>query len=282
MGKKRDHVRNIVVISDLHCGCRLGLMPPQPRRVDDGGHYKPSEFQRKVWRWWREFWRWVEVTTHGEPYDLVLNGDAMDGTHHNSVTQVSHNLSDQMRIAKAVLQPRVACARNYYHIRGTEAHSGKSAQKEEELAESLGAVPNGYEQYARWELWKLLGVRNEILIHFAHHIGTTGSQAYESTAVLKELVDAYVEAGRWKKRPPDCIVRSHRHRSIQVQVPTANALGVSVVTPGWQGKTPFVWRIPGGRQSEPQFGGVLIREAPDGVWYVTPWVRSLDRTKPEA
>jgi hypothetical protein len=157
---------------------------------------------------------------------------------------------------------------------------GPSAQYEEALARELGAEPNGAGQYARWELWKLLGGQG-ILIHFSHHIGTTGSQAYESTAVLRELVEAYTEAGRWGERPPDVVVRSHRHRAIKIELPTANQQGVSLTTPGWQGKTPFVWRIPGGRQSQPQFGGVLLREAPDGVWYAQHWVRGIDRDEPE-
>jgi hypothetical protein len=35
---------------------------------------------------------------------------------------------------------------------------------------------------------------------------------------------------------------------------------MAIVTPGWQAKTPFAWKIPGARLSQPQFGGVLIRK----------------------
>jgi hypothetical protein len=273
-------VKNIIAVSDLHCGCRLGLCPPSGVKLDDGGHYYPSEHQAAVWQWWEEFWEWVETTTHGEPFDLVVNGDALDGVHHRAVTQVSHNIEDQVKIARVALETPARRARKYYHIRGTEAHVGPSAQYEERLARDLGAIPNPQGQHARWELWKLLG-DSGVLIHFSHHIGTTGSQAYESTGVLKELVEAYTEAGRWRKQPPDVIVRSHRHRNLTIMVPTKNQQGVSTVTPGWQLKTPFVWRLPGGRQSQPQFGGILIREAPDGVWYTTSWTRDLDRDEAE-
>jgi len=275
-------VNNLVVISDLHCGCRMGLYPCDTDVIlDEGVRYVPSEFQRAVWHWWVEFWKWVEVRTNGEPWDLVINGDATDGVHHGATTQISHNLTDQAAIARAVLEPIVAQARKYYHIRGTEAHVGKSGQEEERLAFELGAIPNKAGQYARYDLWKLVGEQNRARVHLSHHIGTTGSQAYESTAVLKELVESYVEAGRWGLQPPDVVVRSHRHRAIKVEIPTENTDGISMVTPGWQGKTPFVWRLPGGRQSEPQFGGVLIREAPDGVWFTTSFVRSLKREEPE-
>src|SRR5947208_2195784 len=124
MAKKS--VRNLIVISDTHCGCRLGLHPPTSSRIDSGGWYQPSDFQKKMWRLWREFFDgWVPEVTRGEPYDLVHNGDAIDGVHHNSTTQISHNIEDQLRIAETVLRPEVdrchAKGGGYYHIRGTEA-----------------------------------------------------------------------------------------------------------------------------------------------------------------
>jgi hypothetical protein len=177
-----------------------------------------------------------------------------------------------------VLAPVVALANGlYFHIRGTEAHVGVAGQEEERLARELGAIPNEIGQHARYELWKMVGPR---LVHLMHHIGTTGSQAYESTAVHKELVEAFVEAGRWDRRPPDVLVRSHRHRHLETLIPTSNGSARAVVTPAWQGKTPFAWRIPGARQSEPQFGGIVIRWAHDEL-FVRAWVRSLTREAPE-
>ncbi|GAF68288.1 unnamed protein product, partial [marine sediment metagenome] len=76
---------NLIVVSDLHCGCRLGLCHPKGVYLDDGGTYLPSKIQKKVWKWWREFWdEWVPTITRGEPWDLVVNGDALDGVHHNN------------------------------------------------------------------------------------------------------------------------------------------------------------------------------------------------------
>jgi MFS family permease len=62
-----------------------------------------------MWSLWREFWDvWVPEVTKGEPYDLVHNGDVIDGVHHGSTTQISHNIEDQLRIAEAVLGPQIA------------------------------------------------------------------------------------------------------------------------------------------------------------------------------
>ena len=108
--RRKGKVNNIVVISDLHCGCQLGLCPPKVR-LDNGGIHLSSEMQRKVWTRWLEWWDvWVPIYTKDEPWDLVVNGDCLDGVHHGSVTQISQNLSIQAEIAKAILEPIVAKA----------------------------------------------------------------------------------------------------------------------------------------------------------------------------
>lgn len=283
---KKEVTSNLVVISDTHCGCQLGLCPPGKITLDEGGSYEPSEGQLKLWNCWREFWDdWVPAITQGEPYSLVHNAELIDGVHHNSTTQISHNLADQSRIAKLVMRPIVEnpLCRQYYQIRGTEAHSGKSALWDEMIAEDLGAVPEiigDHKRYARYELWKMVG---KGLVHIMHHIGTTGSSSYESTAVYKELVESFVEAARWSERPPDICIRSHRHRAIAISVPADLATNEawSVVTPGWQNRTPFAFRIPGARLSPPQFGGVVIRVHGDGAIRPSFRVWTARRATPE-
>jgi hypothetical protein len=283
---KAKPVRNLVVVSDTHCGCRLGLYNPLATiKLDDGGYYRPSEFQEQMWALWRQFWdEWVPTVTRGEPYDLVHNGDVIDGVHHGSTTQVSHNINDQKRIAVAALKPEVDRCRKsggrYFHIRGTAAHVGQSSINEDEVAEVLGAVPNRQGQYARYDLWKRVGTKDGPLVHLLHHIGTTGSAAHEASAVNAELTAEYVEAARWGRTPPDFIVRSHRHRSIAVDLNSARGYAAAIVTPAWQGKTPFVWKVPGARISEPQFGGVMIRQGDEEFFYRRK-VWSVDRSAEE-
>ena len=267
MSKKSIH--NLVVVSDTHCGCRLALCPPESVQLDDGGTYRASKFQKQIWGLWRDFWEtWVPSVLKGEPFDVVHNGDVIDGTHHQSTTQISQNIQDQLLIAEQVVRPIVEKARksggNYYHIRGTDAHVGKSSNYEEMLARTLNAVPNSEGQHARYDLWKRVGGS---LVHLLHHVGTTASAAHEASAVNAELTAEYVEAARWRQEPPDFIVRSHRHRYIAVDVHTANGIGAAVVTPGWQGKTPFAWKIAGARLAVPQFGGIIIRHGDEEAHY---------------
>lgn len=276
-------IRNLVVVSDTHCGCKVGLCPPDPVPLDGGGSYIASDVQRGMWAYWREFWdSWVPLVTRGEPFDLVHNGDAIDGVHHGSTTQISHNIEDQVRLAEMIMRPVVEKCKEgggtYYHIRGTEAHVGKSGEYEERLARNLGAKPNAQGQYARFDLWKR--VAGGPLVHLLHHIGTTSSAAHESSAVNAELAAEFVEAARWNREPPDYIVRSHRHRSIAIDLNSAKGYTAAIVTPAWQLKTPFTWKIPGARVSEPQLGGIVIRKG-DEEHYYRRKVWSLDRSPVE-
>lgn len=272
-------IRNIVAISDLHCGCQVGLCPPVVH-LDEGGEYHASDHQKVVWGWWEEFWNeWVPHVCHNEPYVVITNGDVCDGTHHGSVTQITHNIKDQKNIAIEVLRPVVKKAAAYYHIRGTEAHVGQSAQIEEEVAKALGAKPNDIGQHARYELWYRLG--EQYLIHFAHHIGTAGSMHYESTALMRELTEAYVEAGRWNEEAPDVVVRSHRHRNAEVRVQTHKGFATVCTTAGWQLKTPFVYKIAGARLASPQIGGTVIRSGDEDV-YTRHRIWDLKRPKEES
>jgi hypothetical protein len=271
-----DHPRNIIVISDTHCGCRLGLCT-KTVKLDGGGTYTPSTLQKKVASFWKEFWGdWVPKVTRGEPYIVVHNGDAIDGVHHRSTTQISHNLYDQTNIAYDALMPVVEGAAAYYHVRGTEAHVGQSGEDEEKLAKLLGAIPNKEGDHARWELWINL---HGHLIHFTHHIGVTGSSAYEATAVGKEMVENYVESGRWGRGAAQVVVRSHRHRFGHWKQYGEKGMHISTTTPGWQLKTPHVFKG-GGRLSQPQFGGVMIRVG-DEELYTRERVWTVERPQVE-
>lgn len=282
--RKRKGICNVIVISDKHANCRLGLCPKGGLKLDDGGIYKPSKLQKIVWSWWeKDFWKeWVPTVTRGEPFAVVDNGDAVDGgAHHGNTTHISANPDDQERLALEIMRPVVeACGGRYYHIRGTEAHGGKSACDEERLARQLGAIPDKEGRHARWELWLRVGGEKGGLVHFLHHIGTTGRTHYETSALSGEMGEAFVEAGRWGEEYPDVIVRSHRHRNAEVRIQTKKGFCTCFTTAGWQLKTPFTYKIAGARQSLPQIGGSLIRYGDEDT-FTRHFVKELSRPQTE-
>ena len=275
----RTFPRTAVIVSDLHAGCQMSLCPPTGARLDGGGMYTPKGAQAALWPVWLDFWAWVEQVVGGEPYDFIFNGDDVDGVHHGSTTQISQNLTDQESLAIEILAPQVDKADRYFHVRGTESHVGQSGASSERIAKALGAVPNEDGQFARYDLWQRMAGPKGPLVHYLHHIGSTGSSAYEATAVHKELVESFVEAGRWGDEPPSAIVRSHRHRAIRISIPVDEGEALAVVTPAWQLKTPFAWKIPGARLSQPQIGGVILRVGEEAGLYARSFTRRMQRTK---
>ncbi len=46
----------LAVIADTHINSTVGLVRPQIN-LDDGGTYKASRAQRRLWDYWLEYWR---------------------------------------------------------------------------------------------------------------------------------------------------------------------------------------------------------------------------------
>lgn len=203
--RRLKKLKQVVIVSDTHAGCKLGLCSDNVY-LDESGSYKPSRFQKRLYQFWLEFWNeWVPLATRGEDFAVIHNGDVIDGVHHGATTLITNNLTDQRAIAYDLLRPVVHfCNGLYFQIRGTEAHVGKSAQEEEELARALGAIPERSGNASRYDLWLNIG---DHLIHTLHHVSSCSSSAYEATAVHKELVDSLTEAARWGYRPPDAVIR---------------------------------------------------------------------------
>lgn len=262
--RKTIGINNLIIVSDTHCGDKLGLCPKEGCSLDDGGTYLPSKLQIVVHNWWEEFWgEWVPKVTHSEPFAVVVNGDIIEGVHHRSTTPISHNLEDQCEIAYRIFKPIVdQCEGRFYIVRGTEAHVGISAVEEERLGKRLGSVPNEEGQYSRWRLRIRIG---GALVDCLHHLGTTGSAAHETSAINAELASAFTDAARWGHEPPKFCARSHRHRCAEIRLPARNGYATSFVTAGWQLATPFAYKVAGSRVTTPQIGGSLIRKGDEEV-----------------
>lgn len=267
----------IVVVSDLHAGCRMGLCPKGGVQLDDGGVYEPSQLQLKVWQMWEHFWDKFVPEHCPKGFTLVVNGDAIEGSHHGATTSVSANPADQVRIAYEILLPMVKRANRLYMVRGTEAHVGQSACNEETLARALGAVPNDQGYHSRWELWKRMGDKT---VHFLHHVSSVGVQRGEATAIHAEMVDLFTESGRWGGAPPHVVVRSHRHRHVLTQMEAAHGKCIAFTTAAWQLKTPFCWKVAGARNSTPQVGGHIIK-LDDGELSVVSKIWNIERSRCE-
>lgn len=251
-------VRHLVVVSDLHCGSGVAVCPGEVQ-LDERSKHIPSPVQNKLHSWWLEFWNeWVPYATGGEPYSVVVNGDLIEGRHHLAIDPFTLNLAIQSRVARELLKPVRAKAVNMLLVRGTEVHDGKACEQLETLGELLGVdqIDGNYSTY------KLVLDFCGHTIHFDHHIGVTQSAAYETSALNRALVKEFVEAGRWGGKVADWQVRSHRHQSCGIWMPSARGRCGVVVTPSWQALTAFGHKVATG--SRPQIGGIVMTAEPWG------------------
>ncbi len=70
----------LIVVSDLHCGSTLGLLPPE---FDIDGETRVSPLARgaSAWMWscWQQFIREAKHAALRRRVFLLVNGDAIDG-----------------------------------------------------------------------------------------------------------------------------------------------------------------------------------------------------------
>lgn len=260
-----------VLFGDTHLGCRLGLCPPEGCAMDNGPTYYPSPEQQRVWLWWDEFWHdWLPARIGAQRAILIHGGDAEDGTHHDAVTPISHNLEDQRKLALAVLRPVIAeRADLYYHIRGTRAHSGTSGQREEGLARELGAVPDANGQSSRYslELRTPAGI-----IQASHHLSASSALASTFTAIWRECYSSLYYAADRGVEPPALVVRHHVHREAYCRRGRMHGMCVG----GWQLKTPYTYTVSTGAVSVPEFSASLVT-IKEGDFHVETFKRTIER-----
>ena len=233
--RKRKHNRaRVLVISDLHANSTVAPWPADCP-VQDGGRYEPNPFQAYLNECWADL---VEAAGRMGGPTLVINGDLINGIHPRDGQVVSANASIQAAAADMLLRPLVAQCGKLYITRGTEWHESKLSDDVERLAKGLGAVPNPASGSYTWP--KLLLEVGGKVISFAHHIGVSGVATYEASVVLRELLMEVLEYTRTYGQDAPALrlmVRSHRHRSIEIGAPPNLR---ALITPGWQLKTAYV------------------------------------------
>ncbi len=229
----------IAVVSDLHAGSMLAPCPLDGVRLDDGGNYMPSKAQRWLWWCWGDYWRTVEevrVQVGADRLYVVINGDAVEGSHHGTTQILSGNLEAQSYVLDKMLEiPEALNPDKWFVVRGTETHVGPSGSHEEAMARRLGAVQDP--DTHTWSWWRLRMEVEGVRLDFQHH-GRQGTRPWTRGSAIAQLAyhvwASHTEAGY---PAPHLAFRSHFHRYGHSgdQCPTT-----LIQTPAWQLKTAHV------------------------------------------
>jgi hypothetical protein len=228
----------ILLVGDVHCGSRFSPWPVD-YALADGTCWQGSPAQKTLNLFWDKM---LKDAKRRKPDVIIINGDAIEGGSPKGVDLVSIRNDDQLGGAFALLQPLVALAgKAVYMLRGTGYHVGRAGENESTLAMLL-KVEYLPELYLRTPA----GVVNVL-----HHIGVTTRPALDQNALGNALADKQLELLRAYSNLSaynvTCIVRSHRHRSVVVQLPNGNT---ALALGPFQLKTDFGYKV--APNTEPQ------------------------------
>lgn len=240
----------LVIAADLHINSTVGLCKPVVN-LDDGGTYHASRSQCWLWECWLDFTAQAEAAPGRKV--LILNGDLGDlDTKRRSYQLVSPNKATVLSLLIDTLEPLLSVADAVYIVRGTLAHTGKSAWLEEAIGKDIDtAVKNG-EQYS-W--YHIRGAVEGVRLDISHHTSMGGLPWTEKHAAMKlaeKVVWRYMID--MKQPPPDLAVRSHNHRKSDS---FDNYETRGITTSAFQLLTEYAYRT--GRENDlADVGGMLI------------------------
>ena len=238
MNESRPGIKLALVVGDLHCGSKHGLLHPG-YFMDDGNEVRQNEFQRWLWTQWIAMNEWAANVVGSDPFDLIANGDLTEGEHHRTKELVDPDPACHPRIAFKCLEPlnnkAKASGGDSMIVKGTPAHVGTRA--EDGVASELDSIRD--DNRSRHAFYRLPVTYHGCVCRFSHHISATVRAALEGTALSIQLAEEQLRAAKEGRPIPKVIGRAHRHAFGVFE----DTNGLAFVTPAWQGMTAFVSKI---------------------------------------
>lgn len=229
----KSKTKLLLLISDLHVGSTVGLWP-SGFVSSEGYPIGQNKFQEWLWQCWGEAMKWADTVIGKDAFDLVLNGDLVDGIHHKTVQVMSPCVGDQTTAVLSVLGKMVGKADKIHVVKGTECHTrGDEIRIGHELRASRDPMTG---QHA----WDSLDLeQNGTLFNFAHHISTTARPYLEAGGLSIALGSLTISRARTNKPVPLIMCRGHRHRHAVFN----DGNQMAVVTGAWQGLTRYGYKV---------------------------------------
>jgi len=240
-------IEKVLCISDLHCGSKFSIADDGVE-LEDGRIYSATPFQTGLLKLHEDQLDRVFEKIDGKPFTLILNGDLVDGKHHNNPF-VENLITDQVKILASVLSKltqRIAPGQlqRTYVMQGTEAHAGIGNDIERGIAEKYGTELKVKATKTGSKTWQemCLEFANGAVLHTTHHFNFTN--IYEGTCYEREWKETGISYLRAGHTPPDIYYRGHIHQFGNPYVlPSHPRTKIGCFsTPGWQGKYQYVLR----------------------------------------
>jgi len=269
----------VAVVADTHINSTVGLCPAAVA-LEKGTH-RATKAQRVVFAAWREFWQervYAKAKAIGAKVYVVFNGDLNDKNVHdrrggNLVTTID---ADIVKMTVQALELMLEGKPDHiFIVRGTEAHVGKNASLEEEVAKDISAEPDEVAGTHSW--WWLKMEAGGVMFDVAHHPETKGLKPHTEDSGIarcaREIRAKYLDRG---EKPPDVAIRAHIHKYL---VSGKRLRPQAFSCPPWQLTGSYPRRL--GATAFRRVGG-LVFICQDGEYTMEPhlWRPPLLRRKP--
>jgi len=207
--------KNIVVVSDLHCGSEVALR-----------NHPVNVTQKKLLAAWKDSIEWVGV----EPDLLIVNGDANDGQDRKGLSIKENDVPWQIEEAEALI--KMWNPKQVVIVEGSAYHTGDTVQYERFLAGYLSrqGIPTKF--YIKFNVringWFKLQARHKI----GRSVVPWGIHTAPSRSQTNQVINAAVEARQegeivdW----PSLSIFSHVHYWSYSE----SAQGAAMTTPCWK------------------------------------------------
>lgn len=246
------------VFNDEHSGSHLAPVPPGLEFR--GNIVTPNRLQRILFEQYMEYAEAVGKRRKGKRLVVVKLGDSVDGVHHDTKELVTAYIEEQKEINEELTNLALKAMRfgkddKMFWVAGTPAHAGEA---EEGLAKTFGIrKTNGRRVLPVLDLNV-----NGVDCLFFHHGANKGKGANKGNSFRNRMRDMYYDYVDSGKTPPRLLVTADKHAHWYEPFARGNFLMHGIISPAWQVKTDFVYKI--ASEALTNIGGVIIEITADG------------------
>ena len=201
-------IKRVVILSDLHCGHRVGLTPPSfqwPIGSEVSHEWnKFGKIQRECWEWFKR-----EIKAM-QPIDIaIVNGDTIDGRGERSggTELITGDRGRQVEIAVDCL--KIINPGRFVIVRGTPYHVGEQESWEDQVSSQLSEAFDckiGDHEWVAVEFGK-----ETAMFDVKHYVGSSQVPYSRGTAVKRDEMWNLLWAEAKYQPRSNWIIRSHVH-----------------------------------------------------------------------
>ena len=252
----------IAVYNDEHSGSHVAPLPRKQWQFR-GKNVTPNKLQTLLYDQYAEFGKKVGKLRKGKRLIVIKLGDQIDGLHHDTKEIITQYLDEQKEINRELTNQALSLMGfgrddKMYWVAGTPAHAGEA---EEELARDFDCVPYSEER----TVWPMLKLEiNGTYCMFFHHGANMGRGPNKGNGLRNRLRNIYYEYLDRGERVPRLVITADKHeKGYELLTRNGEILMHGIISPAWQVKTDFVYRI--FSEALPNVGGLAIEIKADGT-----------------